>query len=177
MNLYIDNHKFHYEMENLCRAFLFTEEVTAIHEFNTLEKPYILTSVHDEVRVELCTDDVADALSAPLCDDNELCMGQLLYRILSKAYGRELPWGILTGVRPIKLFSKLAAQMGEQEARRYFLEEFFVSEEKMKITETVRKNQLAIIDASDRRSFSLLFSGATVLCGRKGLLCHASLLS
>ena len=47
MNLYIDNHKFHYEMENLCRAFLFTEDVAVIHEFDKPEIPYILTSVYD----------------------------------------------------------------------------------------------------------------------------------
>ena len=64
MNLYIDNHKFHYEMENLCRAFLFTENVAVIHEFDRPEAPYILTSVHDEVRVELCAGDMHKALLA-----------------------------------------------------------------------------------------------------------------
>ena len=102
MNLYIDNHKFHYEMETLCRAFLFTEEVTVVHQWNTLEVPYILTSVYDEVRVELCADGERRELTAPLSDDDELQMGILLYRLLSAHYHRELPWGILTGVRPIR---------------------------------------------------------------------------
>ena len=158
MNLYIDNHKFHYEMENLCRAFLFTEEVAVLHEYEALEAPYILTSVRDEVRVELCTDTHRDVLSAPLCEDNELCMGQLLYRLLSKAYDKTLPWGILTGVRPIKLFSKLAAQNGAEEARRYFRETLYVSEEKIALAEKVRENQQVILSRSDRRSFSLYVS-------------------
>ena len=158
MNLYIDNHKFHYEMENLCRAFLFTEDVAVIHEYDTLEKPYILTSVHDEVRVELCTEEVRDALSAPLCDDNELCMGQLLYRLLSKAYDRELPWGILTGVRPIKLFSRLCDREGEEAARRRFRDTLYVSEEKTALAKQVRDNQAAILSRSDTRSFSLYVS-------------------
>ncbi|MBQ9679065.1 MAG: coproporphyrinogen dehydrogenase HemZ [Ruminococcus sp.] len=158
MNLYIDNHKFHYEMENLCRAFLFTEDVAVIHEYDTLEKPYILTSVHDEVRVELCTDEVRDALSAPLCDDNELCMGQLLYRLLSKAYDRELPWGILTGVRPIKLFSRLCDRDGEEAARRLFRDTLYVSGEKTALAKQVRDNQAAILSRSDKRSFSLYVS-------------------
>lgn len=158
MNLYIDNHTFHYEMENLCRAFLFTEDVTVIREYDILAKPYILTSVHDKVRVELCTDEAHDELSAPLCGDNELLMGQLLYRLLSEAYGKELPWGILTGVRPIKLFSKLAAKNGAEAARRYFRETLYVSEEKTALAQLVRENQLAILSRSDRRSFSLYVS-------------------
>ena len=158
MNLYIDNHKFHYEMENLCRAFLFTEDVTVIHEFNTLLKPYILTSVHDEVRVTLCTDDGSDTLSAPLCEDNELCMGQLLYRLLSKSYGKKLPWGILTGVRPIKLYARLCDKEGEEAARRYFRETLYVSEEKTALAQQVCDNQQAILSRSDRRTFSLYVS-------------------
>ncbi len=158
MNLYIDNHTFHYEMENLCRAFLFTEDVAVIHEYDTLTKPYILTSVHDEVRVELCTESCFDALSAELSDDNELCMGQLLYRLLSKAYDRTLPWGILTGVRPIKLFSRLCDREGEEAARRRFRETLYVSEEKTALARQVMENQRKILSRSGRRSFSLYVS-------------------
>ena len=158
MNLYIDNHKFHYEMENLCRAFLFTEEVTVIHQWNTLEAPYILTSVYDEVRVELCADGERGELSAPLSDDDELRMGILLYRLLSAHYHRELPWGILTGVRPIKLFSRLADKDGEEEAERYFRDTLLVSAEKTELAKTVRHNQSTIIKRSGKRSFSLYVS-------------------
>ena len=158
MNLYIDNHTYHYEMENLCRAFLFDEDVAVIHGYTDPIPPYILTAVHDEVRVALCADGQSDSLAAPLCGDNELLMGQLLYRLLSRAYHRELPWGILTGVRPVKLFSRLADRNGEEEARRYFREALFVSEEKTALAAAVRRNQQAIIKRSGRRSFSLYVS-------------------
>ena len=158
MNLYIDNHKFHYEMENLTRAFLFTEDVSVIHETNNLQKPYILTSVHDEVRVELSAGDFSDALSAPLSGDNELQMGILLYKLLSRYCGRELPWGILTGVRPIKLFSKLTAEYGAEEAQRYFHDSLLVSDEKIRLARLVSDNQRDILARSGRRSFSLYVS-------------------
>ena len=158
MNLYIDNHKYHYEMENLCRAFLFTEEVAVLHEYEALSAPYVLTSVHDEVRVELCTDTFRQALSAPLSEDDELTMGQLLYRLLSQAYDRELPWGILTGVRPIKLFSRLCDSEGEESAVRRFRDTLYVSNEKITLARQVRQNQQVILSRSDRRSFSLYVS-------------------
>lgn len=158
MNLYIDNHKFHYEMENLIRAFLFTEDVSVIHETNNLQKPYILTSVHDEVRVELSAGDFYDVLTAPLSGDNELQMGILLYKLLSRYCGRELPWGILTGVRPIKLFSKLSAEYGAEEAQRYFHDSLLVSDEKIRLARLVSDNQRDILARSGRRSFSLYVS-------------------
>ena len=128
-------------MENLCRAFLFDEDVAVIHEYDTLTEPYILTSVHDGVRVVLCADGESRELSAPLCNDNELCMAQLMYRLLSEKYRRELPWGILTGVRPVKLFSRLADKDGEESARRYFSDSLYVSDEKTDLASQVRRNQ------------------------------------
>ena len=155
MNLYIDNHKFHYEMENLCRAFLFTEEVRVFHEYDSKEPPYILTSVHDKVGVELCADGREIKLCAPLSEDNELVMGQLLYKALCESCGRELPWGILTGVRPIKLFSRLAEKDGEEEAKKYFKDTLYVSDARVRLASLVRKNQRKILSRSDKRSFSL----------------------
>ena len=149
MILYIDNHKYHYEMENLCRAFLFTEEVAVLHEYTELSAPYVLTSVHDDVRVTLCTSTFNKTLSAPLGDDDELTMGQLLYQLLSQAYDCELPWGILTGVRPIKLYSRLCDRNGEEAARRYFSDTLYVSDEKIALAQQVRKNQQVILSRSD----------------------------
>ena len=158
MNLYIRNHKYHYEMENLTRAFLFTEDVRVIHDDTAPGEPYILTSVTDQVLVEVSIDGSVSALSAPRSDDDELTMGQLLYQLLSQACGRELPWGILTGVRPIKLFSNLAASDGEEAAVGYFRDTLYVSEEKIDLARRVARNQHAILSASDSRSFSLYVS-------------------
>lgn len=60
------------------------------------------------------------------------------YKVLSKATGRELPWGALTGIRPTKLACM------EQGAGRDFKELFkrlCVSEQNIAITERVLKEQ------------------------------------
>ena len=158
MNLYIINHPYHYEMENLTRAFYFGGDVKVIHDNTAPEEPFILTSVADEVRVEVSINGFRDALSAPLSDDDELTMGRLLYQLLSRACGRDLPWGILTGVRPIKLYANLASQDGEEAADRYFRDVLFVSDAKTDLARTVAANQRPIIARSDPRSFSLYVS-------------------
>lgn len=145
-------------MENLTRAFFFGDEVKVIREDVAPVEPFILTAVADEVRVEVSVDGFHDALSAPLSDDDELTMGRLLYRLLSRACGRELPWGILTGVRPIKLYANLAAENGEEAADRYFRDILYVSEAKTSLARTVAAHQRPIIARSDARSFSLYVS-------------------
>ena len=158
MNLYIHNHPYHYEMENLTRAFFFGEEVKVLHEYDVPQEPFVLTSVTDSVRVQVSVSGFRDALSAPLSDDDELTMARLLYRLLSRACSRELPWGVLTGVRPIKLFSRLTAENGEEAAQAYFRDTLFVSDPKIALSRTVAANQRAIIARSDARSFSLYVS-------------------
>lgn len=158
MNLYIDHHPYHYEMENLCRAFLFDEDVKVYREYDDVAEPYILTSAADQVRVEIRIGGLADVATAPLGNDDELTMAQLLYRLLARAYGRTLPWGILTGVRPIKLFSSLAARDGAEAAVCYFRDTLYVSEAKTALAHTVYENQRAILARSDKRSFSLYVS-------------------
>ncbi len=145
-------------MENLTRAFFFTEDVRVLREYEELCEPYILTSVTDTVSVEARINGFHDVRTSPLTDDNELTMARLLYDVLSRATGRKLPWGILTGVRPIKLFSTLAAQEGEEAAAEYFRGTLYVSEEKIALSEKVAANQRAIIARSGKRSFSLYVS-------------------
>ena len=158
MNLYIHNHKYHYEMENLTRAFYFTDDVRVIHEYEALTEPYILTCVTDCVSVEVRINGFHDVRRAPLTDDDELTMARLLYGLLSRQSGRELPWGILTGVRPIKLFSTLAEKDGEEAAADYFRNTLLVSAEKTTLAAQVASNQRAIISRSGKRSFSLYIS-------------------
>ncbi len=158
MNLYIHNHKYHYETENLTRAFFFADDLQVIHEYDAPQEPYILTSVTDRVSVEVRINGFHDALSAPCGDDDELTMAQLLYTLLSRVSGRTLPWGILTGVRPIKLFSTLADQHGEEVAKTYFRDTLMVSREKTDLALQVALNQRAILSRSSKRSFSLYVS-------------------
>lgn len=45
----------------------------------------------------------------------------LLYDILVELTGYRPKWGVLIGVRPIKLLRKLTAEMGQPKAAEYFL--------------------------------------------------------
>lgn len=49
-------------------------------------------------------------------DDNELVSAQLLYKLLCDFTGLTQPWGILTGVRPVKLLRRLAEGSSEEQA-------------------------------------------------------------
>ncbi|MDY2695677.1 MAG: coproporphyrinogen dehydrogenase HemZ [Eubacteriales bacterium] len=69
-----------------------------------------------------------------------------LYKILSKKFNRELPWGSLTGIRP----TKVAYELLDSGVDKYFIKEalmkdFNVSESKALLVAQTIKNQTCII--------------------------------
>ena len=127
MTIYIEGHTYHYEMENLVRLFYPNEKITVTNESpDEYVKPYIFTSLGkengriaisvtietecfsetDTVKIDNFTDDVDKT-----CERE---MAVCLYDLLCRCTGKTQPWGILTGVRPIKLFRRLSEQYGEK---------------------------------------------------------------
>ncbi|MDO5441959.1 MAG: coproporphyrinogen dehydrogenase HemZ, partial [Bacillota bacterium] len=56
-----------------------------------------------------------------------------LYHVLSQLTGKELDWGILTGVRPGKLFRELADKNGKEEAIRILKDVYLLSNGKIQL--------------------------------------------
>ncbi len=162
MNLYAINHKFHYELENLTRAFFPNEKIAVISSQlipEELSSPYILTVLDDKLTVEISIGDFARKLSADIKgDDAELEMATLLYKLLCEFTGITLSWGLLTGVRPIKLFRRLSQQIGEEKARKYFTDSLLVSKEKTDLATVTCVNEQRILSLSKEKSFSLYIS-------------------
>ncbi len=162
MILRVLNHKFHYEMENLCRVFYPYEKIKVVHDNEEEDELCVITELADEytVRVGANINGIAYALekTAADADDCEREMAILLFDILSKATGYVPKWGILTGVRPSKLMNALIDEMGEEEAVKYFTEKLLVSEAKTHLALSVAKTEAEIMSLSDEKSFSLYVS-------------------
>ena len=158
MNLYVLNNPFWFELENLTRLFFPNEKITVFKEPTEISAPYIVAESGESINVKVNIGGFSRESSAPLRDtdhDNELCFVQLLYKFLSEYSGISQAWGLLTGVRPLKLYRKLCGELGESEADRFFLEEYFVSEEKLALLKRTESNEKRIIDLSRPESFSL----------------------
>lgn len=155
MNLYVKNHSFWFELENLTRLFFPNEKITVYKEFETTEAPYIYTEVSEKVIISAEINGFTKSLSADKADDNELAAAQLLYKILCEYTGITQPWGLLTGVRPVKLLRRIKEEVGEERAKSKFTDEFFVSREKLLLAEETEHNEKKILDLSRPESFSL----------------------
>lgn len=170
MILVIDGHTFHFEMENLCRLFFPLENIKVVYE-HIIDDITVITSVKDTHKGAECEasirrgdifyraqrtveDTVGD--KAYWC---ELYLALALFEVLRKFTGATPAWGILTGVRPVKLFHRIAKEQGSfAGAADYFRERFLVSEEKAGLCADTAAVEDEIIGKSRPNSFSLYVS-------------------
>ena len=163
------NHKYNYETENLLRLF-FPEKIVQ-SETVPENEDYILTELSGntayvrlslgneitEIKREYAEGDIPSFDTAESFFERKIAL--MMFELLCNATKYTPPWGILTGVRPAKLMSKLCLQMGENAAKEYFEKELLVSREKTELAFEVSKKEAPIIEeASDEKSFSLYVS-------------------
>ena len=170
MTIYINN-QFHYETENLARLFFPNDKINVVREQpEQKELPFItvLTDEQDDKTGIFVSIEAEGFLKSvkTVCEGDpgknekeiEREMAVCLYRLLSELTGREMPWGILTGVRPIKLFRRLSDEHGRAYAEEYFKEKLLVSPEKVKLSSVTEGYEKKILSLSGPMSFSLYVS-------------------
>lgn len=163
------NHKFHYEMENLLRVFFPDEKITVSEQHDENENYCITALEESKIYVEVSVRDknlkkeqeFSLQEKKPKESDEsffERKMALMLYDMLCQITGYTPPWGILTGVRPAKLMSKLISQYGVEGAKEYFCDELQVSREKTDLAYTVSQKERLIVEKSSPDSYSLYIS-------------------
>lgn len=85
---------------------------------------------------------------------------QLIYVALSEILQRQLPWGTLTGIRPVKIPMALLEQgMKEEEILSYMKETYLVSEEKGLLSIAIAKREKELLSTLHYRDGYSLYIG------------------
>ena len=160
MTLIFSNHKFQYEIERLFRSFFPPVKIALSTDKADAKGDYCLTERIDNgsgytLLIELCADGERYSFSQDIQKDiaekeQERIMSVLLFKLLREYTGKDMPWGILTGVRPVKVLSLLSDGAAE--------EKLMVSPEKISLARTINKIQRPMIEAIQKKSYSLYVS-------------------
>ncbi len=89
--------------------------------------------------------------------DTKNRLKQTLYRLLAEYTGRTLPWGTLTGIRPVKIaMAMLEEGKNDEDVRAYMRDMFFTADEKIDLSiEIARREQAMLADIDYARGYSL----------------------
>ncbi|MCI8442926.1 MAG: coproporphyrinogen dehydrogenase HemZ [Provencibacterium sp.] len=168
MTVYIDGHPFHYEMQALAMLFSRGQKVRLSHELPPQpEGDALYTGLLEEeerqrIIVRAWIGGRYTERSESLLEQDpaaERKMGKLCYQALCELTGLSPAWGILTGVRPVKLVRALLEKgADDNELHRYFCEECLVSEEKLRLCCETAAVQRPLIEDGDPQDISLYVS-------------------
>ncbi len=90
------------------------------------------------------TEDDGFDLVVPKDSENGNRQKQAVYEFFVEQTGRRLDWGILTGVRPVKLLAEMRSSRSGEEVRSILRKEYRVSEEKVDLLEEVYETQSSV---------------------------------
>lgn len=169
MKLCLINHSFRYELEKLIRIFLpfqkieFTDypEITELTALTLLDSSsgkteavaelYFSGNVYKKV---LTIDGNAEDYNK----ECELKLATALYDCFVEATEYVPQWGILTGVRPAKLYSRICSSIGQVNADEYFRNTLKVNDKKISLCKSAVAGENKIISLSKNNSYSLYIS-------------------
>lgn len=170
MFLLLKNHDYHFELQNICRLFLPQEkivitesdaETSGVVVYTQLDKVGETTHLSCRLRLDdfdkTLTDTVPNDHPA-WSDECELRLCTLLYRLFVELLGFEQTWGVVTGVRPVKLLRRLVAEEGEEAALAYLRERLLVSDKKLDLCHRTLQAENRLLSLSRPESFSLYVS-------------------
>ncbi len=173
MHLYLQGHDFHFELENVCRLFLPQEKIITHPDGSPVEATDGLCVVCTmgetaggadlscRVRLEGFDEQSHSHVAGKTADFRDRCeleLCTLLYHLFVKLLGFTHGWGLITGVRPVKLLRRLVREQGEQKALAYFRDKLLVGEEKTALCRTTLEQEDKILSLSRPDSFSLYVS-------------------
>jgi len=167
--LVFSGNNFKYELEAVSKLFFPAQSFGFIF-LDTEENPELpddnfalIERTGELLRVAVTLDGKTASESLTLPTDTEdyeneceFQLGKLLFLCLRALTGISPEWGILTGVRPVKLINKLRAKGFDfEKASAYLADRYLMTDEKINIGWKTAENQDAVVSAMPKRSFSL----------------------
>ncbi len=165
MRLCLVNHSFKYEIEKLIRIF-FPFEKIEIDETEEITDFCLVTKICDNSATASLSIfgktynsvEKIEEINGDFKKDAELFLAIAVYNCLTAATGYFPDWGILTGIRPAKLYSRLKKQLGCEAVDNYFKKYLKVGEKKLALCSETLKGEGEITSLSKSDSFSLYIS-------------------
>ncbi len=161
MLLIIDSHPFRYETEALCRMFLHGRELKITEEAQIpLKEDYIYTALDgNEITVRAKIDGKYGEARRIAENEHARNMELAAFGVLTEILSIRPKWGVLTGIRPVKLAMQLHdSGLSEEEIREKLSTERLVSDEKLDLLLTTMEHELEIRASSKPNSVSLYIS-------------------
>lgn len=163
---------FEYDIYSLVKAFFPAEDISVSTEKKEIKEEvsfHIITDYqNNSIEIFLFEPESEDMPKYEMVVETDFSnrrqtknkLKQAYYKLLSDYTGKTLPWGTLTGIRPIKIPMAFLEE-GREEAfiKRYMKETYFVSDEKIDLSIDVAKREFSLLHQLDFENGYSLYIG------------------
>ncbi len=172
--IYLEGHNFRYEIYELVKVFSFDEEIIFVDNIDDYKEGILIknrvydsngqvgtiTQIYenDKLVYESIRHSIEDIKIDRGDYDKKLrvCIKQGIYEGLTKIAGVEAPWGILTGIRPVKIVHNLIDdEVDDDSILNILIEEYKLYQEKAELILNIGKKQRKYLYPLDENRFSL----------------------
>ena len=174
INIYIEGHEYSHDLFELTRAFLSDDNIRFIENKDQIEeKEYLVESIllenantsvsitslyRGRILIETFKENIDD-ISIPSYDKKrlqKLSIKKGMYNIISDLLNKKLPWGILTGIRPVKVVHELIdMSLSTKEILNVLETQYKFINEKAKLILDVALSQRKYLYPRDKQRFSI----------------------
>lgn len=170
VKIYLHNHNHHYAISHLAMQFVPCDQLLVSGEpVNAKEALYITSEVlflngDNQVVTALYHNGKRRFYEAETVGQSaeQMVKPQLirqLYRALAHYYQKQLPWGILVGVRPTKLcFGMREKGLTDNQIKRILKKQYYISADKIDLLLRVTQTEQRYLTPQDKRRISLYIS-------------------
>lgn len=172
LGIELKGHDYKYEIAELFK--LFTTQFKFIKEDEKFEKALISEFIKDEDYIKsttkyyenndlkLCKEEVFNINSLneeEIKKKSKTIIKRSIFKVLSELYDTYVPWGILTGIRPVKIVHSLLDEgLSEVEIRQNLKDNYLIKDEKIDLALDIAKRERVFIYPIDKNKISLYVS-------------------
>jgi len=171
MTLYLNGHTYKYELEHLIKMFFPLIKLGIVYDETEGDPNAVVTTMTEEAEENRLTVTVryegetisriatVDRKRIDLSAECERVFGVLIYELLEELTGISPKWGILTGIRPVKLVTScLEDGMDDGRIVEKFEREYKVKPQKTGLLIETAKTERNVLAGSTDKDFSLYLS-------------------
>ncbi len=171
MPIVLIGNSFKYEIESICKLFFHTARFNFTDDISEASGDNYITAkteiIEDDLRLSAevrlnggiveYAEKTLPSYSEKNIAEHELC--RLIYHILCRKTGITPPWGLMTGIRPVKKVTELMEQgLTRAEIEKNLSERYELSPRKLSLAYETAVTQLPIVQNIDRSAASLYVS-------------------
>lgn len=164
LSIILSGNDFKYEIESVTKLFIPVERFDFTHtesDMDSLDEFILCKTDELNLRVVIKYSGEYKELSGKAeiyqYREHELC--RLLFHGLKSITGINPPWGLMTGIRPVKkVIGMMKVPFEEEKIKKFFANHYEVSEKKIELAFNTAENQIPILDKIDSKAVSLYIS-------------------